>query len=593
MFALIHPEVSPSTSATSALQQPIRSTAEKFHDLSVPLLSNTSKYLLDILHVLAQSAHVEYSLLLYAGTKRKRWTPSGELEDFSIGDMGFDYAAIEILRDAEKLDRQLCLLESKSLIKRYGGKVHVLYNFDIEWAQWKQAAPLVCFYFTGCEYSNRFSEVGNCALPSFQGFFRAYQQQPEDQRYSVKNLVLPALVQASKFSDLPWKKECIDEIGSEDLQAMDLYTHASFVVRKAYVLRSDGRWDESSRVIREQLCSMNTNDLDPRLNAVRGLLVHSLASNMWEREKFDEAVTIWGQWQPPKCRNMTLFETRVSTRILTGTGKVMLHQSNFQGAMRSLESALRQYDEDVHPRLDVLATLSDVYCELGNPTKALEKLRPVIDLSKGQTNRYYRNCYVSYVEALIWTHNHEEAERILLGLKKHFGESSQLERHDRRRYIRILLQLAQNLHLRAKNQPQWIETVVRWRDVVASVAEFDEISCLDLGMIYFSMHHASLQSGTENSEWLERGISEFKKKGRFWMRGMATYWGGYVCSQLPCVVTAVRPTMHKDTRLVWPRRSPYTMPDDETPDLPDTLDYSSNESGHTRARCASLEHLGP
>ncbi|KAF2866217.1 hypothetical protein BDV95DRAFT_599222 [Massariosphaeria phaeospora] len=85
------------------------------------------------------------------------------------------------------------------------------------------------------------------------------------------------------------KKICITMLEDEGVQDMEPYIQAYFVARKAFVLRSEGRWDESCQVLQDCLSSPKDIALDGRLNAIRRLLISALASNLWEREKFDEA----------------------------------------------------------------------------------------------------------------------------------------------------------------------------------------------------------------------------------------------------------------------------------------------------------------
>jgi hypothetical protein len=474
-------------------------------------------------------------MLAYASIKRKCWAPSGGLQYFSIEELGVDHSMIELLCDQKKLDEELKILESKNFIYQHGGKLHVRHGFVVGWRQWKQMVPLVCFYFTGCEYSDRFSAIGNSALPVFQEMIKEFMQQHEDERRSCRKIILPALVQASKFSDLHWKRRCVDIVEQEGLQDLDTFTQTYFCVRQAFVLRSEGDWAASFRIVHERLALLEDRELDPRLNAVRGLLVHSLATTLWEREKFVDAASAWSRWKVNPTVPQSLFETRVSVKILTGTGKATLHQGDFVYAERSLKSALLQYEDSSRMYLDVLATLSDVYCELRNPSQAVCILRSNGIPEVSSNDRYYTNCKVSYAQALVCMRNTEEAEHILLNLEKRFAGDTHRDRHDRRRYIRVVLLLAQNLHFQAENPVQWKETVRRWTVVIESMSDFEEVSGWDFGMVFFSMHHAVLQSGATDSDWLAQGTSKFEQDGRFWMRGMTTYWHDFLLPKLPCV----------------------------------------------------------
>jgi tetratricopeptide (TPR) repeat protein len=352
----------------------------------------------------------------------------------------------------------------------------------------------------------------------------------------MKPQVLQALLQASKFADLPWKKYCIQSMEEEGLETLEISSMASFVLRKSFVLRADGKWNESSTLLRE--CMQTLTPLDPRLNAIRGLLIYSLASNLWEREDFIEAEKQLRIWKPMKFMDPSLYETRSFVRILMGSALVSLHQGHFTEAKDLLQRTREQYDPESRALLDVTASLADVFCELGKPSEALKLLEPIIDLGACLSNRYKRNCYVSYAEASICLHNHKLAESVLVALKQHYETTPNLDRHDRRRHTRILVLLAQNLHRQASSIQEWQETSRRWEDVVNCMRDFDESSNWDFGMVCFSIHHTLIARG-DDSEWFEQGAAEFKKRGHFWMRGMTTYWKDFLRVRLPTIIDAL------------------------------------------------------
>jgi hypothetical protein len=242
----------------------------------------------------------------------------------------------------------------------------------------------------------------------------------------------------------------------------------------------------------------------------------------------------------------SLFETKVSIKILTGVGKTHLQQRDFVNAEKSLKSALLQYEDGSRLGLDVLATLSDTHSELKRPSQALTVLRSNGIPQTIRLDRYYTNCYISYAQALVCLHEVEEADYILLKLKERFRSDSHLDRHDRRNYIRVVLLFAQNLHFRPESLQQWEETVGRWTVVIHSTSDFDEVSCWDRGMIYLSMHHAILQSRKTDGDWLMRGTSELQRDGQFWMRGMTTYWHDFLLPKLPRVDGIERLFPHAD-----------------------------------------------
>lgn len=492
--------------------------------------------LLDLLTALGSQLNIPEILLSEAGKSRRRWNSDGDLDEYFVEELGLDPLVASLLRDDELLEESLQKLESSGFLTRSSGGIKMLQFPNIGQFDRQQSIVLACFFFSGCEYSPRFSTIGNAALPLFQNAFQQYKALDQQQRFPLKTQVLQALLQASKFADLRWKQYCIHSLEEEGIESLDAPLKASFVVRKSFVLRSDGKWDESSSLLRE--CMRTLKPVDRRLNAIRGFLIYSLASNLWERENFIEAGTQLRIWEPTKFMPLSLYETRAFVRILTGSALVNLHQGLFGEARDLLKRAREQYDPESRALLDVTASLADVFCELGQPSKALDLLGPIINSKVCLSNRYTRNCYVSYAEASICLHDHGLAEGVLVELKQHYEANPILDRHDQRRHIRVLVLLAQNLHRQADSDTKWQETGQRWENVVACMQAFDESSSWDFGMVCFSMHHTLTARG-ETSKWYERGAAEFKRRGHFWMRGMTTYWKEFLRARLPTLAEAL------------------------------------------------------
>lgn len=496
--------------------------------------------LLSLLIPLGTQIDIPEFLLSEAGKSRRRWNSDGNLDEYFAEELGLDPLVASLLRDDGLLDESLQTLESGGFLTRSSGRIKMLQFPNIGQLGRQQSIILACFFFSGCEYSPKFSTLGNAALPLFQSAFQQYKALDREQRFPLKTQVVQALLQASKFADLSWKKYCIQSIEEEGLENFDASLKASFVVRKSFVLRSDGKWDESSTLLYE--CMRTLKPVDKRLNAIQGLLIYSLASNLWERERFIEAGAQLRVWEPTMFMPLSLYEARAFVRILTGSALVNLHQGLFEEARDLLQRAREQYDPESRALLDVTASLADVFCELGQPSKALDLLRPMISSRACVSNRYTRNCYVSYAEASVCLQNHGLAESVLVDLKQHYEATPILDRHDRRRHIRVLVLLAQNLHRQADSDIKWQETGKRWEDVVACMQTFDESSSWDFGMVCFSMHHTLIARG-EASKWYEQGAAEFKNQGHFWMRGMTTYWKEFLGARLPTMAEALDATL--------------------------------------------------
>lgn len=132
------------------------------------LLNEQSHSVYSVLYLLrflaGPDVPIESWLLESGGRPRRRWTPSGELEDFRADDLGLDPAVLDLLQDHKQFGRILDMLETSQYIRRNRttitlgtNKICQLDQFSHGQTQdfWrKQALILACFFFAGCEYTH-------------------------------------------------------------------------------------------------------------------------------------------------------------------------------------------------------------------------------------------------------------------------------------------------------------------------------------------------------------------------------------------------------------------------------------------------------
>lgn len=298
--------------------------------------------MLGLLEGLCQYGPLDESLLHHAGKTRKKWTSRGDLDDpYNIEDFGMDSVTARLIRDQIGLEVHLLDLESDNLIARTAGMIDICRPRRPCSADEHGASMiLICYLFSGCEYTTDFSSIGNAALSLFEHMVEAFRLLDEEKPPLIRDCIVKALLSASKFSDLSFKDWCVSTADELRPQKMPMHTEAYFAVRKAFVLRSRGEWEKAQSHVRQWLAEIAENCSDGRMNAIRGLLVNELTMCLFEREDLDAASEVWRSWEVSKLESGrgSLYESRVAIRILKATGDASVQQGKFEIAERLLNS---------------------------------------------------------------------------------------------------------------------------------------------------------------------------------------------------------------------------------------------------------------
>jgi hypothetical protein len=480
---------------------------------------------------------IRYSLLKYVGTYRSRWTDAGSLQEYGAERFGLGAEVVELLRDDVKLESCLKTLESRNKITRSEKFITWIDETPPRTGEdgWEQAVLFLCFCYSGCEYSSRFSEIGNEALYLLDRSIGQICRSRTQIRPELKEKIIGSLIQASKISSIEWKQQCLSTIEELGLDGIHACTRSAYIVRKGFVLRSKGEWEQCIDITRKFLSTFK--EVGNKPNAMRGLLTASLAMSLWEAGDLpaavNEAQSWMRQWFPVK--EMSLYEIRAYTRLCATVGTGYLRGGHFRLAEWSLRHASASYDyhPSARPHLDILANLCDVHCELNSPEKGVRILAPIVKAPHNMDDHYYKNCCISYVAALICAGDYETGYDILRLLEDHQKNAKTQQRFTQRRTMRVLILLAQYQHRQAQDKTGWEETGRRWDDVLEFAKTFDEISACDLILIRLSMRDVCLQLG-HCPVTIESETGSHLRK-RSWIPGMMTYWYHFISSRVPDV----------------------------------------------------------
>jgi tetratricopeptide (TPR) repeat protein len=160
--------------------------------------------------------------------------------------------------------------------------------------------------------------------------------------------VVPALLQASKFSDQPWKRRAIELIELMPWSSLASHVRAYFAYRKSLILLTNRDLQGAKQAITTYFAYAKQLDslADCRLNAIHGYLQHSLAWIAFKSDRFDEALALADDWSPfcPNDSTLPICELRASLKLRKMRGIAKMHAIRYSekasGAID--ESAFRQ-----------------------------------------------------------------------------------------------------------------------------------------------------------------------------------------------------------------------------------------------------------
>jgi hypothetical protein len=376
------------------------------------------------------------------------------------------------------------------------------------------------------------------ALPLFQALLHQYHKRVDT---DLAARIIPALLQASKFSDQQWKRRAITIV--ELIRPPSLARHicAYFAYRKSLVLRTNRDLHGAEQAITGYHTEFKQHDgvLDHRLNAIHGYLQHSLAWIAFETGHFQEVLYLSGGWKP-LCFNEgslqpSLYELRAYLKLCTMRGMAMFHVTRYYEASEEFMSALKTYDERSRARQSVLAYTIDAYCEckdlerarmLSNAEFERLELAPSTVQKAHFNDHYLRDVLISTAELYIRLGEYEPAHELLLSAKEYFEGVQVTVQNNQQRHIRVLVLFAQSLHRCASNIKQWGEVLNAWRavDEVAKKYSIVSLKGWDYALVCLSIYHAGAMLNIACCSWLEVGSENLQADDHFWRYGMRSCW---------------------------------------------------------------------
>ncbi|KAF4436591.1 TPR repeat:NB-ARC [Fusarium austroafricanum] len=184
--------------------------------------------------------------------------------------------------------------------------------------------------------------------------------------------LVSALIEASRFSGLKWKRTMITE-------ARKILGHTSNGYLELLIAQREVLLDRLSKEPATRVTSNQDLHNDRRTHSVSGSAVIQETLNYFQNEKLSLALNTMNKWSPMQGQVSTL-ENIITFRINILRGKILRYQGNFEEAIQSLRLSQDlieaqkdiYFDEDIG---DLISELADTLQELGDFAQSEALLR--------------------------------------------------------------------------------------------------------------------------------------------------------------------------------------------------------------------------
>ncbi|KAI4166538.1 MAG: hypothetical protein LQ343_007969 [Gyalolechia ehrenbergii] len=494
--------------------------------------------LLLVLLCFLESSQLTTDLLWRGSTHQKRWSQLGEATEVGAFEICLDRDLSTISSDHSGLSQLFQKLEAAHVIwvdsstgmaaldqqvvaRVIDGLPRTIKTF------WMHQALLITIHGFPRKYLEpKYRQVAKLHLPHLQHTLKEFGdcQNLKVLSDSAKVDLILGLVEASRFSDVGWKRHAIALAKKVLQQVNDPYLHACVAQRDCAVSRTFGDTDRSALALSSFATDNYPHKTDPRMNAELGQLTLQSAINHIHNEELAKATEELRSWQPLNTTSPSTAERIALYHMNLWQGKIFRYQGQFSNSLACLQMALLETKhegslEDARPRL--ICDLGDVYCELGDPLYAEHLLEAEIKRldDRGRKN-FTDRCLLrlSRAESLWGQGRLEEAEALCSGIQS----SPHLSKLDK---LRLSTLFGRIYHTRC----DWSNARHYWTKALSDISAYPLVNGYTSRVILYSMKEVLLQEG--NLEWSTKyndQIKEMKviKPGgcEYWIPGLGKWY---------------------------------------------------------------------
>ena len=360
----------------------------------------------------------------------------------------------------------------------------------------------------------------------------------------------------SRFGTTPQKMEAIRQAKKLSQDLGDPYLCMLVAGRESSIQRMKGEYAKSEEVLEESMSkymrldqSQDFLSKDPRYNAQVGRLLQSRAENLIFFDNLEQAQLELLKWSPVNDASSAWMEKTVQVSIKLTLGRISKIQGQFEEALAQFRST---FDRIVADEIDtggwrrvLVASIGEVYCELGRPADAQSLLTAEIDcmkLTRSQNTSSGLRLQLVLAESYLRDGSYDRSKEVAHNVRSVLGGSKEHSSITRRFYLRSWTILARLAHAREL----WEEALVSWRESLKILDLMRDSSGPRAAIVEFGIAHTLLKQGlvreSADMEALAREHLGAEKARRYHFAGFDSYWRDAIAAEFSTETETADPT---------------------------------------------------
>ena len=350
---------------------------------------------------------------------------------------------------------------------------------------------------------------------------------------------------SSRFGTITWKLEAVLQARKLSKELGDPYLCMLVASRESSVLRMKGDTLKSDEVLQDAMNkyighhgTLNLPLIDSRYNAQAGKLIQSRAENLIFVDNLEEAQRELQSWGPIEKASPSAAEKIVQVSINLTLGRLFKIHGYFDRALSQLTLTLERIDaEDIDAggwRRVLLASIGEVYCELGRPANAQSSLISELEcmkLTRSQDTSSGLRLQVILAEIYLRGGSLDRSREVANTVRRILERSREHSWITRRFYMRAWTILARISHMRE----HWEEALSSWKESQKILNLMHESSGPNAAIVELSIAHALQKQGhiakSLEIEASARDHLKSEKARRYHFTGFDSYWRDTVMSK--------------------------------------------------------------
>ena len=350
---------------------------------------------------------------------------------------------------------------------------------------------------------------------------------------------------SSRFSTTTWKLEAVAQARKLSQEAGDPYLCMLVASRESSLLRMKGEILKSDEVLQDVMSRYIRHDGilmmpfgDLRCNAQAGKLIQSRAENLIFENDLEEAQRELDGWRPIHEASPSSMEKIVQVSINLTLGRLTKIQGHFERALSQLTPTFERIEaEDIDAggwRRVLLASIGEIYCELGRPADAQRILNSEFDcmkLTKSQNMSSGLRLQLVLAESYFRDGSYDWSREVADTVRRVLERSREQNSISRRFHLRTWTIMARIAHMR----DHWDEALEYWKESLKILDLMHDVSGPSAAIVNFSIAHVLHKQGhVDESAEKEASARECLKSEtarRYHFTGFDSYWRDTIISE--------------------------------------------------------------